>query len=188
MLHVVRRQIQADLRLRDPPRLPALIGGVRHDDLRDAVNQRGVGRPHAAVMDHQLRARQHVLERHEIEQARRFRQRGDQLAPCPPAQSDSSRSTTTGTKPTRAAACAAQLKKPRSPVKVVPSVTSASGASSGMAVSHSGGASSGGVGCAADEQRLRQQVVRVRRVPRRAEVADVQVRAEDRGRGTRRDS
>ena len=54
--------------------------------------------------------------------------------------------TTIGVMPRRAAACAAQLKKPRSPVKVLPNVISANGASSGMASNHAGAGVMGRVG------------------------------------------
>jgi hypothetical protein len=53
-VHVVRVQIQSDFRLSNPASLPALIGSMWHDHLRNALDNRAVRRPHAAVMNNHV--------------------------------------------------------------------------------------------------------------------------------------
>ena len=58
--HVALAEFQPNFSLTRAASLPALVGGVGDDDLRDAVHDGGVSRAHTAVMQDHVQVREDV--------------------------------------------------------------------------------------------------------------------------------
>ncbi len=74
LFEILGGQFQPDFGLTSAARLSSLIGGMRHDDLRDAVYDGSVGRAHPAVMQDHLEVGEDVIKIDPGQKARSGRQ------------------------------------------------------------------------------------------------------------------